>query len=294
MTQQPTRRTALLAILALAIALGAAPAFAQDAFDWRNATVNGVTGNFVSGVREQGGCGSCWAFSAVGALEAKFEITFADPTLNLDLSEQHLICDGSSGGCWGGYEYKAIGQLFSMGVVSEAECPYLGRDNSPYWPLKPGWENRVHKIDRVDTWLACSTANLKYHLKTDGPLVTAMNTTQDWFDPVGAAVGAFETPDDVHLVTSDGAVGSVDHAVMIVGYQDDPVMASGGYWIIKNSWGIDWGDYGYGYVEYGQIERHHRCHSLPGNAYMTPEPMTVLMLAAGGLALLARRRAPPR
>lgn len=276
---ESVRRTVLIALLALPAAL--APA-GGDSFDWRN--INGQ--DFTTAVKDQGGCGSCWAFAPSGALESKLEITSGNPNWNPDVSEQHLLCDGTAGSCSGGYEYLAIKFFRDTGVVSEAELPYQASSNSPDWPLQEGWENRVYKITAYDNWLIPTNENLKSNLRTHGPLTAAIHT-DDWYSPTGAPPpqgGA--TPGNV----LEGEVGGVNHAVLVVGYQDDDSLHEGGYWIVKNSWGAGWGDNGYGYILYGVLENHGRVHAITGDAYHMPEPGVASLLAIGALWLVRRKR----
>jgi len=274
-------RAAALLVLFLTAPLGA------DHFDWRY--VNGA--DYVTPVRNQGPCGSCWAFAAVGALESKFEITFDDPDMNLDLSEQHLLCDGSYGNCDGGSEFGALLFFQQTGIVTDAELPYRASDYSPDWPLAPGWENRTHRITGFETFLPSATDTLKDYLHTEGPLLAAMNR-DDWYWPAEpTASGA--VPTDLQACYDFGPeddLGRVDHAVVVVGYQDDLSVSGGGYWVVKNSWGTAWGDDGYGYVQYGVLEGHNRIHSITGDAYFAPEPLTPATFLAAALVLLLRGR----
>jgi hypothetical protein len=80
------------------LSLEAAPLFTlPTGLDWRN---NG--GNFVTPVRDQGGCGSCWAFASTGALESGTLISNQTPGIDLNLSEQALVSCGGAGSCAGG------------------------------------------------------------------------------------------------------------------------------------------------------------------------------------------------
>ncbi len=85
-----------------------APEAPLASFDWT--TYQGS--NWLPPVRNQGGCGSCWAFSAVGVAEAAHNIAANNPNLDLDLSEQYLVsdCDTSDGNCCGGYKSLALSE----------------------------------------------------------------------------------------------------------------------------------------------------------------------------------------
>jgi len=277
-------RCARACCLVFGLCLLVARAAPGQGFDWRD--VDGQ--DFTTPVRSQGSCGSCWAFAAVGAMESKLEITAGDPNWNPDASEQHLLCDGSGGSCKGGWEYEALRYLQTTGVVSEAELPYRAADTSPDWPLAPGWEDRVFRITGYTNWLPAATAQLKVALQIHGPLVSAMNTGEDWYWPFGTGAGPAPDGDTVGVMEP---LGGINHAVAVVGYQDDAELPEGGYWIVKNSWGSGWGDGGYGYVLYGDLERHDRIHAISGDAYRVPEPAGLLLLLFGAAAAVLRRRA---
>ena len=93
-------------------------------------------------------------------------------------------------------------------------------------------------------------------LKTYGPLTTLVASGSDLYGSVADMEANYRGP-----------VGGIDHAVDIVGYADDPAVQSGGYWIIKNSWGSWSGDNGYYYVPYGNLEVHNGTNALTGPVY---------------------------
>jgi C1A family cysteine protease len=293
------RRELLIIASFLAVFLAAADLPAET-FDWRN--YNGL--NFTTPIRNQGSAGTCWAFAACGALEAKLEITAGNPNLNPNVSEQHLVCAGGMGDISGGWEFMALDFFRTTGVVAESELPYTASNTSPKWPLAAGWENRVYKIDDNDNWLPCTKSVLKSSLKQFGPLVACMDTTQDWYwpanppagapedgggDPLGAGTLITETPAEFAGGLLD-QVGAINHAVAVVGFVDDEAVTGGGYWIIRNSWGTGWGRSGYGYIRYGVLEGHGRVHAISGSAYFVPEPTVMILLGIGGILMLRRRK----
>jgi hypothetical protein len=259
-------------------------------FDWRN--VDGL--DFTTPVRNQGGANACWAFATVAALEAKFEIDRHQPDLDLDLSEQHLIVDGCCGNVHrGGWEMDALSFLASNGITNEATLPYMGRDASPDWPLTGTYP--LYQASQVDTFLdgGHSTATVKNVLREEGPLVAAVAAAHDWFTPPGSAPLGYDNPLGADPWYVD-PLGGANHAVAVVGYVDHDGVDSGGYWIVKNSWGTRWGDDGYGYVKYGVLERHIRIHAITGATLMAlsvPEPSVASIMLMGVVSLAACCRA---
>ena len=230
-----------------ALALSNATCFA-DSFDWRNADGQNDGQCFVSPVKAQVS-GTCWAYSAVGALEAKYMLTRNDPAYAPDCSEWNLVCpeNGAGGGTIdGGGPGGALNYIYTTGIVSEAELPPSGYNGSPLWPLQPGSENRVWKtatypiqISQTDT-LSTNVAVVKQALKLYGPLSMTL--------------------------------ANANHAVVLTGYQDDPSSPGGGCWIYKNSWGTGWSDNGYGTIDYATQSSDPywwNFAAIPGAAYYT-------------------------
>jgi C1A family cysteine protease len=202
-----------------------------SSLDWRN---NG--GNFVSGIRNQGGCGDCWAFATTAALESSL-LRAGVPAAGLDLSEQVMVSCGNSGGCGGGYISYASDYIRDTGLPNEACYPYGATDGSCSNRC-PDWQSTARKIAGWSWVTTTSTAvdTLKNALYTQGPLVTTMDVYGDFYYYTGG----------VYTHTSGSILGG--HAVLLVGYND-----AGQYFIVKNSWGTGWGEQGYFKIAYNEV-----------------------------------------
>ncbi len=256
-------------------------------FTWSDATVDGVTGDYLPAVQNQGAAGTCWAFAAVGALEAKFAIYDQDPGMNLDLSVQNLVCPGTMGNISGGYANLALDYFVTNGITTAATLPYTGQNTSPLWPLKPPYD--LYGVTSVATDLSANPYMVERDLEKYGPLVALINAENDliWTQP---------TP--TSTLTEQGGY-ALDHAVDIVGFQDDPNAAGGGYYIVENSWGTGVGVDGFFYVTYAAIESDDAVMGITGTPWIedppaaVPEPVSMIFFATGVVGVLgyvSRRR----
>ncbi|KAM9309962.1 uncharacterized protein KZ484_025887 [Pholidichthys leucotaenia] len=192
-----------------------------DSVDWRQQ-------GYVTRVKDQGLCGSCWAFSAVGALEGQL----AKTTGNLvDLGPQNLVdCSGEYGnyGCNGGMPYRAFQYIIANhGIDSEASYPYEGRDGQcRYNP-----EYRASTCSSFRNLRSGDENDLKQAVATVGPISVAIDAMLDSFRFYKG--GVYDDP---------SCSQEINHAVLLVGYGTE-----GGkdYWLVKNSWGTEWGENGY-------------------------------------------------
>jgi C1A family cysteine protease len=199
-------------------------------FEWTN---NGGN-NWMTSVKNQGGCGSCVAFAAVGATEGQFRIQANNPSWNLDLSEQHLFSCGG-GTCSGGwYISSALNYLQQYGTPDESCSPYQGGSGSCSNSC-PDWQSRAFKISSW-SWIANNVGAVEAALM-NGPLVAGFTVYADFYYGYNGGV--------YHWDHVSQAVGG--HAIVIVGY-DSP----GQYWIVKNSWGPNWGERGYFRIGFGE------------------------------------------
>jgi len=184
--------------------------------DWR-------TAGAVTPIKDQGQCGSCWAFSTTGSVEGAWQI--AGNTL-VSLSEQEL-CDCSRAygneGCSGGLMYDAFKYIIANGGIdSEADYGYLARDETCNTAKE---QNKVAHISSFADVPANNEAQLVAAI-TKQPVSVAIEADQPSFQ--GYRSGVFNGPCGTNL----------DHGVLAVGYTDT-------YFIVKNSWGVGWGDQGY-------------------------------------------------
>ncbi|KAI1902308.1 hypothetical protein AGOR_G00043430 [Albula goreensis] len=183
---------------------------------------------YVTPVRNQGSCGSCWAFSSVGALEGQLMKTQGKL---LSLSPQNLVdCVKENDGCGGGYMINAFKYVKKNGGIdSEEAYPYVGEDQScAYNKTGKAAEIRGFKEVPEGSEKALQAAVAKF-----GPISVGID----------ASLGTFFQYRRGVYYDRDCDKDNINHAVLVVGYGATPKGKK--YWIVKNSWGEDWGDKGY-------------------------------------------------
>ena len=219
-------------VLAAASAPNVTP---PSGLDWRS---NG--GNYVTPVKDQGYCGSCWAFAATAAAESVVLIKNHAPNTDLDLSEQVLVSCSGAGSCeQGGRLDVAADYIRDTGLPVESCYPYTAADGTCSMACD-NWQASAYKINNwiwvVPYGTTPTTDALKQALSTYGPLVTTMAVYSDFMNYASG----------VYAYTSGGLEGY--HAILLVGYDD-----AGQYFIVKNSWGTRWGESGYFRIAYSEL-----------------------------------------
>jgi C1A family cysteine protease len=220
------------------VSVGTSPVGLPGNFDWRYNPLSPTSNtSCVTPVRDQGDCGSCWAFATAGALESYTLIKSNCPDQNLDLAEQVLLSCSGAGTCNGGYIDQASNFIRSTGLPDESYYVYTAKDDNC---SNAGWQSYA---ERIDSWAYVTTTSptvdaIKTALYLYGPLATTMKVYTDFFYYSGG----------VYSYTSGRYEGG--HAILITGYND-----AGQYFIAKNSWGPIWGDHGYFNIAYSQMNR---------------------------------------
>ena len=175
-------------------------------------------------------CGSCWAHGTVAVFETLIK---AKDGIEKDLSEQWFVnCDETSHGCSGGW--CAFKYFVSHGCVYEADEPYIAEDDNcdSYYP----YHEKATRYKRIyNSSFVPPVDSLKKYIITYGSLVVCVRYNNSRF--MNYSGGIFTYND----------TRTVDHILELVGWDD----ADGGYWFVKNSFGVPWGEEGYGRIKWG-------------------------------------------
>lgn len=193
-----------------------------DYFNWRN--INGT--DFTTSIKTQGLCPSCEAYGLVAALETIIQYQVGYP-FDCDLSEAHLFFYPGGTCRWGVNISHAADYLVEYGVPDEGAFPDPQRAFDSPFESVPGWENRTVKITEWG-WVENDEEEIKHALIEYGPLVVCFPVYEDFL--------VYRR--GVYKHRWGKRVGG--HLVALVGYNDNKQC-----WILKNSWGDQWGEQGW-------------------------------------------------
>ncbi|KAM4017619.1 cathepsin W-like isoform 2-T2 [Anomaloglossus baeobatrachus] len=185
--------------------------------DWRKYGV-------ISEVKNQGNCNSCWAFAAVGNIEAQWGIQGCPKNLSV---QQVIDCGPCDAGCRGGFTWDAyIAVQMQGGLASEDKYKYEGVRKDCRKGLKPAaWIHDFQMLPRNEIAMTSYVGN-------NGTLTVIINN----------AILQHYNKGIIHNIHKSCDPDLVNHVVLIVGYVRDGKIP---YWIVKNSYGTEWGEKGY-------------------------------------------------
>ncbi|XP_043541614.1 procathepsin L-like, partial [Chiloscyllium plagiosum] len=192
----------------------------------RTATVDSRREGVVTPVKNQGQCHSDWAFSATGSIEGQW----AKKHGNLvSLSEQNLIdCYDWGSGCYGGSASHAFDEVIELQGINSAETYlYTGKDRD-YCRFQP---DKIAAKITDDKWVWGGEAALEQAVREIGPMSVVINASLKSFQHYKGGV-----------YYDENCNGYVTDEVLVVGFGIEDGM---NYWLVKNSWGTDWGEDGY-------------------------------------------------
>jgi cathepsin B len=214
--------------------INVAEGFAPASFDSREKWPS-----CVHTIRNQGQCGSCWAFAGSEVLSDRFCVASAG-SINHVLSPQDMVsCDKGDLGCQGGYLDREWNYLVSTGIVTDACFPYVsGGGQVPKCPFDTakkcvaGSTEEFKKYQAAKSYHYANVDSIMADMMEKGPIMAGFKVYQDFFNYKS---GVYKH------VTGSFAGG---HAIKIIGWGVDAATKQN-YWIIANSWGESWGMKGY-------------------------------------------------
>jgi len=191
-----------------------------DQIDWREKGA-------VTPVKDQGQCGSCWAFSTTGVIEGTY---FVNHGKLLSFSEQQIVdCAHNAGyGCQGGWPYLAVQYAAQNGLEVETDYPYTARDGTCKYD-----SSKALKVTSGYKFITPKSSDLLKTALVDSPVSVLVQADQSAFQFYKSGV----------VTTGCGA--SLNHAILAVGYTKVGILEA---FICKNSWGTGWGANGYIYL----------------------------------------------
>jgi C1A family cysteine protease len=209
---------------------------------------------WISPIRDQGSCGSCTVFGTSGAWEGCIRIKENNPELLIDLSERDFFsCSGGS--CSSGNTMDAVlNYARDIGVCLEECCPYDALDHSCGEGRCDNWWTNGKKLL---SWAEITDIKEMKSILNTTPLVGTMEVHQSFMNYVS---GVYHS-----LGLADPVLGG--HCIAVVGYDDEL-----GAWLIRNSWGTNWGMSGYVWIRYGDSEIDICMYQIVPDGEIPPQP----------------------
>jgi hypothetical protein len=235
--------------------------------DWRNRW----GGNWLTKIKDQNGCGSCYIFSAVGVVEAMLRIEHGMWSLRSegDVGDAISMFFGAHGKCTGGTPAEVLDWIKANGVADPGCWPSLNTTQ-----LGTPTPDRLGRTVKLDAYTSLSGAdNMKAWIDANGPISASFSCYPEFHKACkNNSVYIYKNPQN------QPAEGG--HCIVIVGYDDSKKA-----WLVRNSWGTGWGTDGYGWFGYGQGEHgleHFTSYGVLGSS-TNPDPWTKRRLHSGNL-----------
>lgn len=200
-------------------------------WDWRNRHGK----NWMTPVKDQGDCGSCWAFAAIGTLEPYINLYYNNDTIDYELSEQELVSCSMEDGCEGGNSGSALNYIENNGIVNEYCFGYTATDNDCYNKCQVPSE-KVY-IESYHYYYKTNEDSIKKKLFRE-PVVFGIEPW--WHIIVLAGYKIVEAGDTLYIRT-------ISQNEWVTVPENSPLIGKTA-WLLKNSWGDSWGESGYAYV----------------------------------------------
>jgi putative hemolysin len=205
-------------------------------WDWRNPPVStkwaknnypffDEINGWLTSIKDQSSCRACWSFGTLGSIESKYKINSNNSLLDPDLSEQYLVsdCCTACGNCNGGSRYASFEYIMRHGISDEQCFKYRGADSGCIPCVDQ--VSRLWKIDDYVVDQYAGVSDVKQKIIDSGPVTIIMNWGGTW--------------DDNCVYKCDGNENEGTHIVVLAGYNDTGDVDTG-YWIAKNSFGLNW------------------------------------------------------
>lgn len=242
-----------------------------DYFNWRDYEGK----DWTTPVKNQGKCTSCGVIASVGSLESVIKIREGCADMNPDLSAQYVLSclpaaaneygKGCTYGNFAGNVYKYIISTteagnYHNGIIWESCFPYQAKD------LNQGVTCDQKCSDWLDYLVPISDYGSIWNYDVDDNTPESIELIKNTVMQHGPTVGGMystikfsiwgllhHSPEDYYPDKGEGSAGVVNHEVIIVGWNDDPSISNGGYWICESTWGTKFGYDGFFNIEYGAL-----------------------------------------
>jgi len=219
--------------------------------DWRNRFGQ----NWMSGVRNQGSCGSCYAMALMAVLESRFRLAHNDPTLPRFSPQNVVSCSVYNQGCDGGFPFLVAKHIEHFGAVQESCYRYTAADGvcqmtCPKPPIFP-----ITNTHYIGGFYGATNEETMMRELMNGPIAVAFESPPSLFAYRGGIFTGPRPQAEDQQVPGVKPWQHTNHAIVAVGWGES--MVSGKrvkYWIMRNTWGKHWGEEGYFRIRRGTDE----------------------------------------